>query len=117
MLKDPEDGELPEAEKADRLPTRITTQTPDVKSICQRPLVILPQSVDISKHADDGHGNGRLVVPKKTAEDEICCPLAISKLSGGLLPVPPQDVRQISNPHGRRLGTVYSTIIIEAQNL
>ena len=78
MLKGPEDGELPEAEKTDRLPTRIETQAPDVKSICQRPPVILPQSIDISKHVDNGRGNGRLVVLKKAAEDEICYPLAIS---------------------------------------
>ena len=78
MLKGLEDGKLPEAEKADRLPTRIAAQAPDVKSICQGSQVVLPQSVDISKHADDGCGNGRLVVPEEAAEDEICCPLVIS---------------------------------------
>jgi hypothetical protein len=78
MLKGPEDGKLPEAEKADRLPTRIATQAPDVKTICQCSPVVLPQSDDVSEHADNGRGNGRLVVPKEAAEDEVCCPLVIS---------------------------------------
>jgi hypothetical protein len=65
MLKGPENGKLPEAEKADRLPTRKAKQAPDVKSICQRSLVILPQSVDISKHADDGRGTVDLSFPRK----------------------------------------------------
>ena len=78
VLKGPENGKLPEAEKADRLPTRKATQALDVKSIRQCSPVILPQGIGISKHADDGRGNGRLVVPKEATEDEVCCPLAIS---------------------------------------
>jgi hypothetical protein len=57
VLKGPEDGKLPEAKKADRLPTRITAQTPDVKSICQGTPVILPQGVDIPEHTNNGRGN------------------------------------------------------------
>ena len=78
MLKGTENGKLPEAEKADRLPTRKAAQAPDVKSICQCSPVVLPQGIDVSEHADDGRGNGRLVVPEEAAEDEICCPLVIS---------------------------------------
>ena len=77
VLKGPKNGKLPEAKKADRLPTRKATQAPDVKSICQCSPVVLPQDVNVSKHADDGRGNGRFVVPKEAVEDEICCPLAI----------------------------------------
>jgi hypothetical protein len=52
MLERPENGELPEAEKADRLSTGEAAQTPDVKPICQCSPIIIPQSVDIPKHAE-----------------------------------------------------------------
>jgi hypothetical protein len=83
MLERPENGELPEAEKVDRLPTREATQTPDVKSICQSSPIVFPQGVDIPEHADNGCGYSRLVIAKKTAKDEICYPLMISELVGG----------------------------------
>ena len=78
MLKCPEESELPEAEETDSLSTGEAAQAPDVKPVCQCPPIIIPQSVDVSKHADDRCGNGRLVVPKEATEDEVCCPLAIS---------------------------------------
>ena len=77
MLERPENGELPEAEKTNRLPAREAAQTLDVEPICQRPPFILPQGVDISEHADNGCGCSRLVITKETTEDEVCCPLTI----------------------------------------
>ena len=71
MLERLEDGELPEAEKTNCLSVREATQTPDVKTVRQRSPIILPQGVHISEHADDECGYSRLVIAKKTAEDEV----------------------------------------------
>ncbi len=78
MLKGPEKGKLPEAEKADRLPTRETAQAPDVEPVCQCFPIILPQGVDVPEHADDGYGYSRLVIAEKAAEDEVSSPLTVS---------------------------------------
>jgi hypothetical protein len=77
MLKCPEDSELPEAEKTDRLSTGEATQAPDVKPVCQCSPIVISQSVDVSEHADDRCGNGRLVVAEEAAEDEVGNPLTI----------------------------------------
>jgi hypothetical protein len=78
MLERPEDGKLPEAEEADRLSMGEATQTPDVKPICQHSPIIIPQSVDIPEHDDDGCGYNGLVIAKEAAEDEVSNPLMIS---------------------------------------
>jgi hypothetical protein len=85
MLKCPKDSELPEAEKIDRLSTGEAAQAPDVKPVCQCSPVIISQSVDVSEHADDRCGYGRLVVAEEAVEDEIGDPLTISQLCRSLL--------------------------------
>ena len=95
MLECPEDGELPEVEETVRLPTREAAQTPDVKPISQCSPIIIPQSVDIPEHADDGCGYSGLVIAKKATEDEVSSPLTISQLSRRLVHLPSQKVPQI----------------------
>ena len=63
MLKGPVESELPEAEEAGSLSTGEAAQAPDVKPVCQRPPILIPQSVNVSEHADNGCGNERLVIP------------------------------------------------------
>ena len=116
MLERPKDGELPKAEEIDRLLAGETVQAPDVKPICQRSPIILPQSVDILEHADNGCGNSGLVVAEKVAEDEVCSPLMISQLSRGLVLLPPQEVPQIPNPQGKKSLTLNGIRVIDAQN-
>ena len=117
MLKCPEDSELPEAEEADRLSTGEAAQTPDVEPICQRSPIIIPQSVDIPKHADDGCEYGGLVVAMKAAEDEVGNPLTIPQLRRKLVNLPPQEVPQIPELQGRKLLTHNGGRVINAKNL
>ena len=117
MLEYPEDSELLEAEEADRLSTGEVAQTPDVKPICQRSPVIIPQRVDIPEHADDGCGYSGLVIAKKAAEDEVSSPLTVSQLSRRLVHLPPQEVPQITDLQGRKLLTLNGVRVITAQNI
>ncbi len=117
MLECPEDSELPEAEKADRLSTGEAAQAPDVKPVCQCSPVVISQSVDVPEHADDRCGNGRLVIPKAATEDEVGSPLTIPQLRRGLLYLPPQQVPQITDLQGRKLLTHDSGRVTNAQNL
>ena len=57
MLECPENGELPEAMEADRLSTREAAQAPNIKTISQCSLVIVPQSIDVTEHANDRCGS------------------------------------------------------------
>ena len=113
MLKCPEDSELPEAEKVDRLSTREAAQAPDIKP-CQCSPIIISQSVDVPEHADDRCGNGKLVVPKEATEDEVGNPLMIPQLRRGLLYLPPQEVPQITDVQGRKLLTHNGGRVINA---
>ena len=117
MLKCPEDSELPEAEKAGRLSTGEAAQAPNVKPVCQCSPIIISQSVDVPEHTDDGCGNGRLVVPKEAAEDEVGSPLTISQLRRRLLYLPPQEVSQVPDPQRRKPSVIYGARIINAQDV
>jgi hypothetical protein len=117
VLECPEENELPEVEEANRLPAREVAQTPDEEAMGQSSPIILPQGVDIPKHADDGCGYSGLFVAKKIAEDEVCSPLTISQLGRRLILLPPQKVPQIPKPQGRTPGTLNSVRIINAQNV
>ena len=113
MLKRSEDGELPEAEEADRLPAREAMQTPDVKPICQRSLIVLPQGIDIPEHANEECGYSGLVIAKKAAEDKVSSPLMVSQLSRRLIHLPPQEIPQIPELQGRKLSAIYGIRIID----
>ena len=117
MLECPEDNELPETVKADRLSTGEATQAPDVKPVGQCSSVIISQGVNVLEHADDRCGYGRPVVAKEEPEDEIGDPLTISQLCRRLLYLPPQSISQISDPQRRKLLTLNGSRIIDAQNL
>ncbi len=114
MLERPKYGELPEAEEADRLSAGEVAQTPDVKPVCQRPPIIISQSVDIPEHADDRCGYGRLVVAEEAAEDEVGNPLTIPQLRRELLYLPPQEVPQITDLQGRKILTHNGGRVINA---
>ena len=105
MLECPEDGELPEAEEADRLPAREAMQTPDVKPICQSPPVILPQSVDIPEHANNGFRDGGPVIAQETAEDEICHPLGSCTESKRRVSVQKNHGRHKAKRHAKHINT------------
>jgi hypothetical protein len=117
MLKCPEESELLEAEETGDLSTGEATQAPDVKPIRQCSPIIIPQSINISEHADNGCGNGRLVIPKEAAEDEVGSPLAISQLRRRLLYLPHQEIPQITDLQIEKLLTHNDGWISNAQNL
>ena len=117
MLECPEDGELPEAEEADRLSMGEAAQTPDVKPICQCSPIIIPQSVDIPEHADDGCGYSGLFIAKEAAKDEVSNPLTISQLRRRLVHLPPQEVPQILDLQGRKPSAIYGVKVIDTQDV
>ena len=94
-----------------------TAQAPNIKTVCQCSPIIVSQSIDISEHADDRCGYGRLVVAKEATEDEIGDPLTVSQLCKRLLYLPPQNISQISDPQRRKPLTLNGGRIIDAQNL
>ena len=116
MLKRPEDNELPEAQETTSLPARETTQTPDVKAICQGSLIVLPQGINVSEHADERCGDSSLIIAQEVAKDEVRHPLAISQLGGRLLPLLRQKIPQVPHLQDNAGGTFTSRRITKAQN-
>jgi hypothetical protein len=114
MLECPKECELPEAEETGGLSTGEAAQAPDVKSIRQCSPVIIPQIINISEHADNECGNGRLVIPKEAAENELGSPLAISQLRRRLLHIPHQEIPQITDLQVEKLLTHNGGRIIDA---
>ena len=95
MLEGPKHGELPEAQETIGLLAREAAQTPDVEAICQGSPVVLPQGIDVSKHANDGCGDDVLIIAQETAENEVRHPLGISQLVGRLAQLLFQKLLQI----------------------